>query len=174
MRVRFAAVVAAAIVSAGLAGGCRLAEGPVSPPPITRPGTPDAPREVNLIARDYSFDPGELRLVPGETVLIHVVNAGLDVHEAVIGDADVQAAWEAAEAAVAGGPPGPTPAVSVPPALAGLRVVVGSGQRMDAVYEVPASARDQVVVGCHIPGHFARGMAIPVRLVGAEAAAGAP
>ena len=47
-------------------------------------------------------------LVPGETVLLHVVNGGLEVHEAVIGDSSIQDAWEAAEAA-ARAPPGPTP-----------------------------------------------------------------
>jgi hypothetical protein len=114
--------------------GCRLVEGPVSPPPIGSPGTSARPREVNIIARDYVFEPAELQLVPGETVLLHVVNAGLDVHEAVLGGPDVQAAWEAAEASTGGAPPGPTPVVSVPPGLAGLRVVVGSGQRADVIY----------------------------------------
>ena len=61
---------------------------------------------------------------PGETVLLHVINGGLEVHEAVIGDAAVQDAWEVAEAATVGRPPGPTPVVSVPPDVAGLRIVV--------------------------------------------------
>jgi hypothetical protein len=152
------------VITLGCAA-CRLVEGPASPPPIGRAGTPAEPREVNLIARDYSFDPPELRLVPGETVRIHVINAGLDIHEAVIGGPQVQAAWEAAEAAAAGGPPGQTPAVSVPPELAGLRVVVASGERVDVDYLVPEQAASDLVVGCHIPGHFARGMSIPVRLV---------
>jgi uncharacterized cupredoxin-like copper-binding protein len=143
--------------------GCRLAEGPVSPPPIVEPGTAERPREVNLIARDYSFEPAELDLVPGETILLHVVNAGLDVHEAVVGDAAVQGAWEAAEArAIA--PPGQTPVVTVPEDVAGLRVVVASGQRVDVTYTVPPSTGG-LLVGCHIPGHFAKGMVIPVRLV---------
>ena len=79
-------------------------------------------------------------LVPGETVLFHLVNAGLEVHEVVIGDARVQAAWEAAEAATVGAPPGPTPLVSVPPGLAGLRVVIRSGERVDVRWTVPSPA----------------------------------
>ena len=63
--------------------------------------------------------PDPVDLVPGETVLFHFVNGGLEIHEAVIGDAAVQDAWEAAEAATVGHPPGPTPVVSVPPAVAG-------------------------------------------------------
>ena len=129
------------------------------------PGTSGAPREVNLITRDYAFIPNSLDLVPGETVLLHVVNAGLVVHEAVIGDAAVQDAWEVAEAATAGAPPGPTPFVSVPPDVTGIRVVVQSGQRVDVTFTVPAdpaAAGTSWLVGCHIPGHLAKGMRAPV------------
>jgi len=135
-------------------------------PPIV-PGASAAPREVNLIAKDYSFLPDTLDLVPGETVLLHVINGGLEVHEAVIGAAAVQDAWEIAEAATIGAPPGPTPVVSVPPDVAGLRIVVRSGERVDVVWTVPAvSPATAWLVGCHIPGHWARGMQIPVRWVG--------
>ena len=91
-------------------------------------GASGAPREVNLIAKDYEFLPATLDLVPGETVLLHVINGGLDVHEAIIGSEAVQDAWERAEAAVAGAPPGPTPVVSVPPDVSGLRIVVEFGR----------------------------------------------
>jgi len=103
-------------------------------------------------------------VVRGETVLLHLVNAGLDVHEAVIGDTATQDAWEAAEAAVAGAPPGPTPLVSVRPDLAGLRLVVRSGERADAIWTVPPGA-GRMVVGCHIPGHWANGMRVPVMVI---------
>ena len=156
---------------AGLAitlAGCTAAA--PSPPGHIVPGTTTAPREVNVIARDYVFAPDPLELVPGETVLLHVINGGLEVHEAVIGDAAVQDAWETAEAATAGRPPGPTPVVSVPPAVAGLRVVVASGQRVDVAWTVPATAGGTAwVVGCHIPGHWARGMQVPVRWGGPTA-----
>ncbi len=137
------------------------------PPPATPPivaGGSDAPREVNLIAKDYSFLPDRLDLVVGETVLLHVINGGLEVHEAVIGDPAVQDAWEAAEAATSGAPPGPTPVVSVPPDVAGLRIVVRSGERVDVVWTVPATDAP-LIVGCHIPGHWELGMQIPVRWV---------
>jgi uncharacterized cupredoxin-like copper-binding protein len=148
-------------------GGCDA--GPGSTPPIT-PGTDAAPREVNVIARDFSFEPGTVDLAPGETVLLHVVNAGLVVHEAVFGDMAVQDAWEDAEAAAADPPPGPTPVVSVPPDFAGLRVVVGSGQRADVRWTVPEGAADgrPWFVGCHIPGHWALGMVVPIRFVGPD------
>ena len=161
--VRTSPLVALLLVSSALAA-CEAATPPATPP--ISPGTPDAPREVNLIARDYSFQPPTLDLAPGETVLLHVINGGLVTHEAILGDGRVQVAWEAAEAAVAGAPPGPTPVVSVPPEVAGVRIVVGSGERVDLEWTVPAGAGNESwVVGCHIAGHWERGMQVPVRWV---------
>ena len=173
-RARIGALLTGAIVAIGVASAACDAgpEGAAATPPIVA-GSSSAPREVNLITRDYAFVPDVLDLVPGETVLLHVVTGGLVVHEAVIGDAAVQDAWEAAEAAVAGAPPGPTPVVEVPADVAGVRVVVASGQRVDLTWTVPADAlaadgdgtTPAWMVGCHIPGHWAKGMQIPVRWV---------
>jgi uncharacterized cupredoxin-like copper-binding protein len=162
-------ILTAAVLAAIVAAGCSSA--PVATPAIV-PGTADRPREVNIIAKDYSYLPSAVDLVPGETVLLHLVNGGLDVHEVVIGDATVQAAWETAEAAAAaaGGPPGATPTVSVPPGLAGLRVVIRSGERIDVTWAVPTppslgATATPLIVGCHLPGHWAKGMQVPVRFV---------
>jgi uncharacterized cupredoxin-like copper-binding protein len=156
---------------AALALAACAADAPSATPPIV-PGASEAPREVNLIAKDYSFLPALMDLVPGETVLLHVINGGLEVHEAIIGNMAVQDAWEVAEAATVGAPPGPTPVVSVPPDVAGLRIVVRSGERVDVVWTVPVTD-EPFIVGCHIPGHWEKGMQIPVRWVPAEGA-GAP
>jgi hypothetical protein len=55
-----------------------------------------------------------------------------------------------------------------------VRIVVASGQRVDLIWTVPADAGEVSgtpwIVGCHIPGHFARGMQIPIRWVGGGAA----
>jgi len=132
------------------------------------------PREVNLIAKDYAFLPNELDLVPGETVLLHVINGGLEVHDAIIGDMAVQDAWQVAEAATVGSPPGPTPVVSVPAGVSGIRIVVTSGQRIDLTWTVPADAvasgAPPWIVGCHIPGHWEKGMQIPVRWIASQPA----
>jgi hypothetical protein len=164
----------AAVALAVLGLACDAGPVPVTPRPVA--GTTDAPRDVNLIAKDDTFLPPVLDLVPGETIDLHVINGGLEVHEAVIGDGAVQTAWETAEAATVDAPPGPTPVVSVPPDVAGLRVVVRSGERVDVRWTVPADVPVSVpatsppdaaawLVGCHIPGHFARGMWIPIRWV---------
>ena len=156
------------MITVGLVGAC-TASAPGSPSPIVA-GRSDAPREVNLIARDYSFLPDVLELVPGETILLHAINGGLEVHEAILGDQPVQDAWEVAEAATAGAPPGPTPLVSVPPGVSGVRLVMRSGERVDLVWTVPAAGASTPPagdwsVGCHIPGHIAKGMIIPIRWV---------
>ena len=163
-RILIGLMAALAIMVAGCAAASASAPGRIVP------GTSSAPREVNLIARDYVFAPDPVELIPGETVLLHVINGGLEVHEAIIGDQAVQDAWEAVEATTAGRPPGPTPVVSVPPDVAGLRVVVASGQRVDVAWTGPAAAGGTAwVVGCHIPGHWARGMQVPVRWSGPTA-----
>jgi uncharacterized cupredoxin-like copper-binding protein len=145
-----------------LLAACEPGPAPATPP--ISPGTAIAPRDVNLIARDFEFVPPTLDVVPGEPVVLHLINGGLDVHEVVIGDPGVQDAWESAEAAAAGAPPGPTPVVSVPPDVAGLRVVLASGQRVDVAWTAPTSTAT-LIVGCHIPGHWDKGMHIPVRFV---------
>ena len=115
---------------------------------------------------NYRFDPDPVELAPGETVLLHLINAGLEVHEVVIGDESVQDAWEAAEAATVGAPPGSTPLVSVAPGQAGLRVVLRSGERADVLWTVPAAiAPPLLIVGCHIPDHWAKGMSARVAVL---------
>jgi uncharacterized cupredoxin-like copper-binding protein len=155
-----------AIVLLVLLAACEAGPPPATPP--ISPGSVVAPREVNIIAKDWLFLPDQVDLVPGESVVFHIINGGLEIHEVVIGDAAVQDAWEAAEAAVAQHPPGPTPAVSVRPEEAGLRVVVASGQRVDVSWTVPAAdggAAAALQIGCHIPGHWQKGMVVPIRFV---------
>ncbi len=142
--------------------------GAVPATPLPSAGTPDHPRDVNIVAKDYQFVPDPVDLVPGETVVLHIVNGGLDVHEAVIGDAAVQDAWEQGEASAAASeePPGASPPVVVPPGEAGLRVVVASGQRVDVPWTVPSDPQvvARLIIGCHIPGHWEKGMKAAVRV----------
>jgi uncharacterized cupredoxin-like copper-binding protein len=152
-----------ALAAAAVVGGCDAGSVPATPP--IRPGTSAAPRDVNVILKDWVFLPDPVDLAPGETVLFHVINGGLEIHELVLGPTAVQDAWETAEAAAANPPPGPTPLVTVPEAVAGLRVVVASGQRVDVTWTVPddRATVGGLVVGCHIPGHWEKGMRAAVR-----------
>jgi uncharacterized cupredoxin-like copper-binding protein len=137
--------------------GAALAAAPAPAPQINAPGNEDAPRPLNVIMRDYKFDPTPLYVVRGETVRITVVNGGMLEHELVLGDERVQAAWALADAAAT--PPAPfttPPPASVGPDVGGLRVVLGSGGTTTLDYLVPESGAVQLI--CHLPGHAERGM----------------
>lgn len=166
------APVAVLIVGLALAAllvlyGARLAATPASPPDLSRPGTRAEPRPVNVILRDYSFDPTPVRLVAGETVRFNVVNGGLVDHEFVLGDRAVQEAWAAAHAAAtpvaAFAPP---PPASVVPDLAGLRLLLGSGASEVVDYEVPHDVALELF--CHLPGHAEQGMVGRVVIAGRD------
>ncbi len=166
---------AALWASAAVLAACAAAR-PAATPPVT-PGTSASPRAVNIVMRDYAYVPMVVDLVPGETVTLHVINGGLEAHEAVLGDMPAQLRWEAAEAATVGAPPGPTPFVAPPSNFDGLRVVAGSGQLVDVTWTVPldaASGSSGWFVGCHIPGHWAKGMVVPIRFVDASGTPIAP
>lgn len=124
---------------------------------ISRPGTPDDPRPVTVIMRDYLFDPTPLVLEAGETIRLTVFSAGMVTHELVLGDATVQEAWAAADAAAT--PPAPfttAPPASVPPGTGGLRLLLPSGARATVDYVVPLTG--PLMLLCHIPGHIEHGM----------------
>jgi uncharacterized cupredoxin-like copper-binding protein len=150
------------VAGLGLAGGlvllgARLSAQPASVPAVAQPGTLVKPRPVNVILRDYAFNPTPLYLVAGETVQFNLINGGLIDHEFVLGDEQVQAAW--AEANAAATPPAPlatAPPASARPATGGLRVRLASGQSGSAVYTVPAGGGLRLM--CHIDDHVARGM----------------
>jgi len=170
---RFAGRAAVLAVVAVLAAACDAGAPPATPPIV--PGSSVSPREVNVVLKDWIFLPDPVDVVPGETVLLHVVNGGLEIHELVIGDQAVQDAWEAAELATIDAPPGPTPVVSVPPEVSGIRVVVPSGQRVDVTWQVPAAAADvsKLLLGCHIPGHWQKGMRGSIVVAGSSPPPGA-
>jgi len=145
--------------------GAALAGAPApTPAPSTLPGTDAAPRDVNVIMREYHFDPTPLYLYPGETVRLNVFNGGMVEHELVLGDAAVQQAWSDADAVAT--PPGflaTAPPASVDPSVGGLRIVLPSGGTTSVIYHVPVTGPLQML--CHLPGHLERGMAADVVLV---------
>jgi uncharacterized cupredoxin-like copper-binding protein len=121
------------------------------------PGSSGSPRIINVILRDYVFNPDPLYLSEGETVTFNVVNGGLVEHEMVLGDAAVQQAWAMANAAAT--PPGPfatAPVASAPDGTGGLRVFLRSGEQATATYTVPSA--QQLELMCHLPGHLEQGM----------------
>jgi len=156
------APVAVVVLGLGLAValvllGARQAASPAPSPDLAQPGTQANPRPVNVIMRDYVFNPTPLYLVRGETVRLQIVNAGLVAHELVLGDAGVQGAWAAANAAAT--PPSAfasAPAASVPATIGGVRALLASGESVSIDYEVPHDGSLELV--CHLPGHLDQGM----------------
>ena len=137
--------------------GAWLAQAPAPVPVIDQPGTAAQPRDVNVILRDFAFDPTPLYLVAGETVRLHVFNGGMVEHEFALGDQQFQAAWAVADANASPDTPFATvPPASVPPGTGGLRVLLASGDSTTVEYTVPATEPLQLF--CHLPGHAERGM----------------
>ncbi len=158
-------IVGAALAISLVLLGAALAGAPApTPAPSALPGTDAAPRDVNVIMRDYHFDPTPLYLYPGETIRLNVFNAGMVEHELVLGDTAVQQAWSDADAVAT--PPGAlatAPPASVDPSVGGLRIVLPSGGATSVIYQVPQGEALQML--CHLPGHLERGMAADVVLV---------
>ncbi len=139
-----------------LIGAQRSAE-PAPSVLVARAGTPEQPRPVTVLMRDYLFDPTPLVLVAGETIRLSVFGAGMTAHEMVLGDVAVQDAWSAADAAAT--PPAPfatAPPASVPPETGGVRLLLVSGASATVDYVVPESG--ELMLLCHLPGHIAQGM----------------
>jgi uncharacterized cupredoxin-like copper-binding protein len=143
--------------------GAQLSADKVPPPAVDSPGTSSAPRAINVIMRDYSYDPRPIVLVRGETVRITVFDAGLLPHELTLGDAAVQAAWDAADAAAT--PPAPfttPPPASAPAGTGGLQVLLPPGGQATVDYSVPLAGDVQLL--CHLPDHIRLGMVGQIEL----------
>jgi len=129
---------------------------------IAEPGTPERPRAVTVIMRDYRFDPTPVVLVPGETIRLTVFNGGLVEHELALGDAGFQQAWAGADLATPPAPFTTPPPASIPPGIPGLRVLLGSGGREVVELRVPEGV--ELLLRCNLPGHPERGMVGAVEL----------
>lgn len=137
--------------------GAGMAAQPVESPPLGSPGTPERPREVSVILRDYRFDPTPFYLRPGETVRLNVFNGGMVEHELVLGHAAVQSAWATADAAASPQAPFATPPpASAPAGTGGVRLLLPSGGSTSVLYRVPEDEQLQLV--CHLAGHVEQGM----------------
>jgi uncharacterized cupredoxin-like copper-binding protein len=129
---------------------------PVVSPALGQPGTAAAPRAVNVIMRDYHFDPTPLYLYRGETITLTVVNAGMVEHELVLGDAAAQSAWAAADAVATPAAPFATaPPASARAGTGGLRIILPSGGTTTVTYVVSPGP---LLLLCNLPGHQERGM----------------
>jgi uncharacterized cupredoxin-like copper-binding protein len=106
------------------------------------------------------FSPSEIEVRAGETVAFVVTNTGEAVHEFVIGDEHVQEEHEAGMAEDGDhAEEGPPNAVTVAP-----------GATETLVYRFGEPG--ELLIGCHVPGHYAAGMVGTITIGEAPATAG--
>jgi uncharacterized cupredoxin-like copper-binding protein len=88
------------------------------------------------------FDPDAIAVEPGETVRFVIRNTDPIDHEFILGDEEVQRVHEEGTEAHHAPRPGE---ISVP-----------AGATVETTYTFPASG--ELIVGCHLPGHYGFGM----------------
>jgi uncharacterized cupredoxin-like copper-binding protein len=142
-------IVAAASGVALLTAACTVSRAPS--------GSDANPRVVNLRVDGYRFIPDAVEVTVGETVRFVVSNPTDMAHEVFIGTPAEQAADEAVRAST---PPMQQPKLTT---QYGYGVYLLAYSTVEFRYHF--SNRDEVMIGCHLPGHWAKGMkaAITVR-----------
>lgn len=105
-------------------------------------------RTVALTVRHSRFSPAEITVQAGTAVRFVVRNTDPIDHELIVGDAAVQERHERGTEAHHGNRPGE---VSVP-----------AGSRAETTYTFRRSGT--LLLGCHLPGHYAYGMRGAVRV----------
>lgn len=107
----------------------------------------DEVRTVYVTIRYSSFSPGAFTFSPGETVRFVVENTDPIDHEFLIGDRTIQVAHE--QGTEAYHPPRPG------------EMTVPAGTTQTTLYTFGA---DDLILGCHLPGHYAYGMRAPIHV----------
>ena len=138
LRFRLLVVVAAALLAAACGG---------------EDASPAADRTVEIEMVDIAFAPATLSVNRGETVRFVFANTGALVHDAVVGDAEEQAAYARRSA----GSGGAHDHGSGPPAV---HVSPGKTGELTVTFDEAGTA----IVGCHQPGHYDAGMRIMVEV----------
>jgi uncharacterized cupredoxin-like copper-binding protein len=113
-------------------------------------GTDANPRVIQLTVDGYHFVPDAIEVTVGETVRFVVANPTDMAHEVYIGTPAEQAADDAARASTA---PMQQPNITT---QYGYGVYLAAYSTVEFRYHFPN--RDEVMIGCHLPGHWAKGM----------------
>jgi uncharacterized cupredoxin-like copper-binding protein len=106
-------------------------------------------RTIEVTIRYSHFNPDAYTVQPGETVRFVVTNVDPIDHEFIIGDAHVQRVHENGTEPYH--PPRPG------------EMTVPAGQTRETTYTFP-SAPGSLILGCHVPGHYAYGMKAPITI----------
>jgi uncharacterized cupredoxin-like copper-binding protein len=107
---------------------------------------PDARTVEVSMSDEFTFEPDEITVAPGETVRFVVTNTGESVHEFLIGDEAAQAVFEAEMAGEEEMDHDTSSGVSVDP---------GQTETFDYTF---GETDEAIIAGCHEPGHYEGGM----------------
>lgn len=141
---------AAACGIAILAAGCTVGG--------VQEGTDANARVIQLTVDGYQFVPDAIEVTVGETVRLVVSNPTDMAHEVYIGTPAEQAADEAARASTE---PMQQPSIAT---QYGYGVYLAAFSTVEFTYHF--SNRDEVMIGCHLPGHWANGMKAAITVNG--------
>ena len=110
------------------------------------------PREVRIDIRYSAFSEQRIEVAPGETVRFVLVNRDPIAHEFIVGDARMQLVHERGTEA------------HHPPRPGEISIPAGTTRATTVTFEhdPPVS---YTLFGCHLPGHYAYGMAGAVEFV---------
>ena len=111
----------------------------------------DADRTIEIDMVDIAFEPAEIQVTAGETVLFVFTNDGEMAHDAFIGDADAQADHAEDMADDHGGHGGGDDGITVDP---------GETAELTPTF----TADDGILIGCHQPGHYDAGMVTTIEI----------
>lgn len=105
---------------------------------------PGSPKDEILVVIEHSaFEPTHVSVEPGSTVTFRVRNTDPIDHEFILGDEEVQLVHEKGTEKHHGAKPGE---ISVP-----------AGEERTTTYAF-TDDDDELIYGCHLPGHYAFGM----------------
>lgn len=130
---------AAGVILVGLAAACTAAGGTADR---------DEPRAVEITIDGYHFVPDHFTVTQGETVRFLITNPDDIGHELFIGTVAEQAARRAE------GVPGPSADDTVSHFGYGIYLPAFADGELDYTF----SRDDDLLIGCHLPGHWEAGM----------------
>jgi uncharacterized cupredoxin-like copper-binding protein len=107
----------------------------------------DADRVVEIVAGDdFRFTPDTVTVDGGETITFRIVNSGQLPHDFTLGDQATQDEHDEEMAEMGG-----MMALHDPNAVA-----IAAGETMELTWRF--TEEGPVLIGCHVPGHYAAGM----------------
>lgn len=139
-------VAAAPVPTASPAAGDEGHADPITPSPVA---APDAPLVVEVKMGEFFFSPKRISAPAGRLIRFEVSNPGVVPHEFLIGDAHAQddAEREMAKGTKAG-------AGHTHDGTSSILLAAGESGVLEARFDTPG----ELLIGCHVPGHWAAGM----------------